>query len=83
MWAWKNGYTALLHAAEAGRIDIYQALLRAGADPTIKTESGWTMLHAAAQADDTDLLLLLLQAGIFEIDAQDTVRRLIHFSLVA
>ena len=45
-----NGETALIRAAEAGDADKVGELLAAGASATVKSYTGWTALHGAAEA---------------------------------
>lgn len=40
----QDGYTALLHAAEKNSVEIVILLLKAGADPNLKTGGGETLL---------------------------------------
>ena len=48
----------------AGSKDIVEQLLAAGADPTIAAAGGATPLHAAAEAGQLDIVLMLLQADM-------------------
>ncbi|RIL06773.1 MAG: hypothetical protein DCC75_10575 [Proteobacteria bacterium] len=53
-------YTPLVYAVQQGNKDLVQALLKAGADPNGKTQSGQIPIQYAL--DDTELLQILLQA---------------------
>ncbi len=44
------GQTPLYVAAEENRVELVNALLRAGANKEAATQNGWTPLHAAAWA---------------------------------
>lgn len=57
--------TSPLHdAAENGTVADVTALLKAGADPNVRTEDGWTPLHeAASQSDNPAVITALLEAG--------------------
>ena len=58
------GETALHLAATQGSADIAYALLNAGADPLCPDhKGGWTPIHAAARADMTVVLDVLLEAA--------------------
>ncbi|KAF5673704.1 ankyrin [Fusarium circinatum] len=53
-------------ASQGLRIEAVRTLLLAGADPRLKTESGWTALHAACRwhvSDAVDVVRLLVQFG--------------------
>jgi hypothetical protein len=50
-----------------------QVLLRGGADADVATPSGWTPLHAAAEAADLEVARVLIEAGV-DPDRQDRVR---------
>jgi uncharacterized protein len=55
--------TALHSAAAAGRTDLIQALLDAGADPNARQQQGWTALHEAVRRGDEAMAQSLLAAG--------------------
>jgi hypothetical protein len=58
------GETSLHLAAVQGKADITCALLNAGADPLCPDhKGGWTPIHAAARADTTAVLDVLLEAA--------------------
>jgi ankyrin repeat protein len=53
-----------LHSAvAAGRADVVEALLEAGADPNARQHGGFTPLMAAEQTGDLDLAELLIRYG--------------------
>lgn len=58
-----GGKTALLHAAERGKLSTCQLLLERGADPNISSEGGITALNEAARARNAALVDLLLAKG--------------------
>jgi hypothetical protein len=53
------GWTALHHAAEAGREDIVEELLRRGAKSTITTSDGRTAKHLAEENGHDDIVRLI------------------------
>lgn len=55
-----EGFTALLRAAQNGRLDIVRQLVSAGADLSAKTAEGDGALELAAKANAPDLLAWLL-----------------------
>jgi len=59
----RDGWTALLFAAECGREDTIRLLLKRGAGVDKETLDGWTPLMVAASANEVDVMKLLLEAG--------------------
>jgi len=57
------GGTALMGAAKYRSKDAVEVLLKAGADPNVKTQRGRTALHAAATGGDVQVVSALLNAG--------------------
>jgi ankyrin repeat protein len=53
----------LIQAAEDGRLDLVQTLLKAGADPNAKCEDGFTVLMWAAARGHVEVVKALLQSG--------------------
>jgi ankyrin repeat protein len=53
----------LIRAAEDGRLDLVQTLLKAGADPNAKCENGFTVLMWAAARGHVEVVKALLQSG--------------------
>ena len=58
-----QGWTPLHEAAEAGRTDIVQLLLDAGADVEASDKYGRTPLHTACEFGNTTTVQLLLEQG--------------------
>ena len=56
----KDGFTALLRAAQNGRTDIVRILLAAGADIDAKSKDGDGLIELAAKANGAELLAYLL-----------------------
>jgi ankyrin repeat protein len=59
----KRGETALHAAARKGNIRLIQRLLKAGADPMAKDNSGWRPLELATSYGHTEAMKSLLAAG--------------------
>ena len=68
----KGRVTALISAAELGRLDITKALIEAHANVNMQNGEGWTALHAAAMThrQDTSAILLLLAEHGADINAK-------------
>jgi ankyrin repeat protein len=58
-----DAFTALHVAAEAGALQVAQALLDAGADPDATDAHGGTPLQAAAASGDVDMTALLMRTA--------------------
>lgn len=59
----KNGQTALMLAAQKGRYDVCELLLKKGANPNLRDKYGKPALQHAAARGYTDICLLLFHAG--------------------
>jgi len=55
----KNGSTSLMLAAQEGHQDIFEALLKEGADPLATNEDGWSTMHWAAVAGKVKIVQML------------------------
>lgn len=65
-----DGQTALMHAADLGKFEIFELLLREGADPDYRNELGLTPLIAAMSVNtDPQIVRALLDRGV-AIDLQ-------------
>uniref|UniRef100_A0A452HET8 Uncharacterized protein n=1 Tax=Gopherus agassizii TaxID=38772 RepID=A0A452HET8_9SAUR len=53
----------LNNAVRNHSIDTVRQLLKEGADVNSKVEGGWTPLHSAVQADEEEIVDLLLEKG--------------------
>src|SRR3990167_4987944 len=58
-----DGNTALIWAAEDGRIDIVRLLLNRGADIDLVNEDGNTVLNFARQRNHTEIIKILEEAS--------------------
>ncbi|XP_044755573.1 kinase D-interacting substrate of 220 kDa B isoform X5 [Coccinella septempunctata] len=56
-----NGTTALIYAAQKGRLNFVQELLKYGADPNAEDNDNWTPLLCACKEGYFDIVLLLLE----------------------
>jgi ankyrin repeat protein len=59
----RDGFPALVLAAQQGNIEVVRLLLNQGADVNATTYNGWTALKAAAASGHTEILRLLLANG--------------------
>ncbi|KAF7180229.1 hypothetical protein CNMCM7691_009396 [Aspergillus felis] len=64
------GLTPLYYEAWLGREDAVRILLEAGADPSIQTETGETILQRAIKGSHTKVVRLLLDAGV-DVNVRD------------
>lgn len=59
-----RGLTPLSHETMSARESVIRILLEAGADPSIPTETGETILHRATLMNHTNVVRLLLEFGV-------------------
>jgi ankyrin len=64
----------LVRAVRSGKADVFEALIKAGFDPTWKDENGLTLLHHAVVSEKTALLQRLTDLGI-AVNARDDAGR--------
>ena len=69
-----DDYTALHHAAAAGRSAVVEFLLKHKADPNADSGGGWTPLHIAARRGDLEVIRALVEGGA-KTDVQTVARR--------
>jgi ankyrin repeat protein len=62
----KNGETPLFEAVRRGEPANVQALLAAGADPSARSNAGYSVLKVALDAGDSDVVSALRQRGAKE-----------------
>ncbi|XP_045472917.1 kinase D-interacting substrate of 220 kDa B isoform X2 [Harmonia axyridis] len=55
-----NGTTALIYAAQKGRVNFVQELLKYGADPNAEDNDNWTALLCACKEGYVDIVIVLL-----------------------
>jgi ankyrin repeat protein len=60
-----NGYTALMVAARGNKVQAASALLRAGADVSVRTANNWEVFGLAASNNATDVMGLLMNSEKF------------------
>lgn len=65
-----NGWTALVLAVQAGRLDVAQLLLKRGADIQARDNHGRTVLMHAAWLGQPEMVRFLLDKGV-DINAKD------------
>lgn len=58
-----DGWTALIHAAYCGRLEMLQLLVESGADLNIRTTAGWTALMWAEKRRQFLIYKILVGAG--------------------
>ena len=56
--------TPLMTAASSVILNAFNLLLKIGADPTLKDNYGWTVLHRAAQGDNDEIIEKMLSLGL-------------------
>ena len=66
-----RGMTAVLKAAESGRVDVVEWLIESGADVNGKGAQGRTPLIGAAQGGHTEVIRLLLSRGADPLSVDD------------
>ena len=69
----KDGRTLLLAACGAGRMKMYEALIKAGADVSVADKDGRTPLLAACRAGSFEICKALIKAGA-DVSAADRDR---------
>ncbi|KAK4641820.1 hypothetical protein QC761_504180 [Podospora bellae-mahoneyi] len=75
----EKGTTALYLAVQAGRPDVAQVLLEAGADPNITAKPDFWPLRRAVLTSNMELLNLLLSHGA-DVSLSDSKGRNVHFA---
>ena len=89
-----DGWTALMLAVRGGKLKVVEALLHAGADPTVANKKGMTAFHLAAINGKEEVCKLLLNGtivganlrnaeGILPVDLAKSPRIAEIFSAVA
>ncbi|XP_022778539.1 uncharacterized protein LOC111320115, partial [Stylophora pistillata] len=70
-----EGNTPLAYAAACGQIEAVNCLLEHGADPSLKGQDGWSLLHFAAQSGNVTIIDTMLSKGL-NIDSRGETRGL-------
>lgn len=65
-----DGYTPLMIAASLGKAEFAEFLINNGANVNLRSNTGLTAMHRAAQGGHTQIILLLSEADAF-IDMSD------------
>ena len=66
-----KGYNALLYAAFRGNLEIFEKLIKLGADLDIINSSGLNVLHLAVQGNHPNIIVFLMQKCGFNINSKD------------
>ena len=66
-----KGYNALLYAAFRGNLEIFEKLIKLGADLDIINSSGLNVLHLAVQGNHPNLIVYLIEKCGFNINSKD------------
>ena len=66
-----DGRTPLMCAAEVAKVQAVNYLLDKGANPTLTTNSGWSLLHCACEGGDTTIIKKILSCGL-DVNIIDT-----------
>lgn len=77
----KRSCTALIEASDRGNIGIVKVLLRAGAEPNICCDYGWSPLMVACQQCYDGIIKVLLRAGAdpdFRREGKTVLMRAVH-----
>ena len=73
-----EGKSALHLAADAGSLEVCEALLNKGAYVNSKTKTGWTSLHYAAMKGYTTLVEFLIKKHNATIDSLTMVSNILN-----
>ena len=65
----REGNTPLVYAAGCGQIEAVNCLLKHGADPFLRGEHGWSLLHFAAQSGNVIIIETMLSKGL-DVDSR-------------
>ena len=76
-----EGKSALHLAADAGSLEVCEALLNKGAYVNSKTKTGWTSLHYAAMKGYTTLVEFLIKKHNATIDSLTMVSNILNSTL--
>ncbi len=61
----KNGWTPLMHAAQAGAVNIVRALIEKGANLNAQDQNGNTaLMHASGASPHADVVRILIEKGV-------------------
>ena len=66
-----KGYNALLYAAFRGNLEIFEKLIKLGADLDKINSSGLNVLHLAVQGNHPNLIVYLIEKCGFNINSKD------------
>ena len=61
---------SLINAADQDKQNAFEMLIQNGADPSLKNNGGFSLLHFAAQGGNTSIINKLLSLGL-DVDLKD------------
>lgn len=73
--------SALILAAQDGRVGVMDVLLKAGANPSARGVLGATAMHFAAQYNQVEAMKRLLETGKVDVNATDGSETSLHWAV--
>ena len=73
--------SALILAAQEGRVGVMDVLLKAGANPNARGVLGATAMHFAAQFNQVEAMKRLLETGKVDVNATDGSETSLHWAV--
>ncbi|XP_067660126.1 putative ankyrin repeat protein RF_0381 [Haliotis asinina] len=66
-----DGWTAVMHAASDGRKDVFDVLVKAGANLSLVNSNNESILHLACVEENVEIVKYLMKRDIVDINSQD------------